>query len=85
MGVSCSWLEKVNDFLETFKARNLTGNERLQALVDKAKGLLKGVDAESVKADDEFRKRVCDRFSELKSTLDGMIVTKPTRRIVLED
>jgi hypothetical protein len=80
-----SKLEKVQDFLTTFKDRNLTGNERLQVLVEKSKALLKGVNAESVKGDGNFRKRVRERFAEVKVQLAKMVVDRPTRRIVLDD
>lgn len=77
-------LEKMRDFLSTFEARNLTDDSELGLLVDKAQALLRGVNAETVKGED-FRKRVRDGFSAVKSKLNSMVEAKPSRRIVLED
>lgn len=77
-------LAKMQDFLTTFKARNLTGNAKLDTLVEQAKGLLRGVDAEAVK-DGDYRERVRNGFQAVKAVLDTMVEAKPTRRIVLED
>jgi hypothetical protein len=77
-------LAKFAEFLDTFKLRNLTGNSQLETLVERAKGLLRGVDAEAVQATD-FRERVRKGFGEIKATLDGLVETKPTRRVLLEE
>jgi len=78
-------LERMQEFFRLFKDRNLTQNAKLETLVEKGKALLANVDAESVKGDQEFRKRVREGFVAVKTTLDAMVEVKPSRRIVLED
>lgn len=77
-------LVKVQDFLDSFKSRNLTGNVALETLVGKAKALLKGVDADAVK-DADYRKRVRDGFAKVKVTLDSMVEVRSTRKISLDE
>ena len=79
-----SKLERMRDFLDTFQHRNLTGDSELEPLVEKAKALLRGVDAEAVK-EEGYRQRVCAGFSAVKAVLDTMVEAKPSRRIVLDD
>jgi len=74
----------IRGFFETFDARNLTGDEALQNIVDRAKGLLDGVDAGALRDSDQARAQVAAGFAEIQATLDGMIVDKPVRLIDLD-
>ena len=78
-------IDKLSEFLQTFDARNITNDVQMKVLVDKAKGLLKGSDAEMLRSNDDVRQYVCHGFNTIKTLLDPMVVVKPTRRIVLED
>lgn len=77
-------LDMIRDFLATYKDRNLTGSTRLDTLVARATALMRGVDADAVKRQD-YRKAVRAGFEQIKGVLDSLVVTKPTRRIILED
>lgn len=72
----------VEDFLDTFNARNLADDVELQKLVDKARKVVRdnGADPESLRNDDFVRMEVKSGFEAINKQLDQMIVDKPARR-----
>jgi hypothetical protein len=70
----------VEDFLETFSARNLADDTELQALVTKARDVMRGIDPEILRNEDDTREIVKSGFDQINAQLDQMIVDKPTRR-----
>lgn len=52
----------------------------LQKLVEKARNVLRGIDPEILRNEDDTRKIVADGFQEINKQLDLMIVDKPARR-----
>lgn len=70
----------IEDFLNTFNARNIADDTELQALVVKARNVLKGVDADMLRGEDFVRITVKDGFDKINKQLDTMIVDKPARR-----
>jgi hypothetical protein len=78
-------IAKMEDFLTTFKARNLSKDTELDALVEKARQLVKGVDAGQLRENDKLRTSVRKGFAEIKTNLDKMLVDKPKRKISFDD
>ncbi len=78
-------VSKFNDFLTTFEVRNVADDAQLKALVDKAKGLLKGVNAADLRSQEGLRDSIASGFSKIKESLSGMVVTQPRRAIQLDD
>jgi len=78
-------IQKVQEFLDTFQARNITGDAQLGALVEKAKKLLVGISPDDLREDDKVRKIVAQGFEKLKGALDGMLQEKGTRKISREE
>jgi hypothetical protein len=76
-----SVLPNLNDFLDTFKARNIAGDEQLEKLVDEARKIIQGVDDGALKHSDSARTSITAGFSVIKSKLDKMVVDKPSRKI----
>lgn len=70
----------VEDFLNTFNARNIADDTELQALVQKARDVMKGVDPDLLRNEDFVRITVKDGFDKINKQLDTMIVDKPARR-----
>ena len=77
--------KNIQDFIETFKARDLTEDGELQALVTKVKALADGIDPELIKSDDALRAQVQQSFEAVKVELDRLVIEAPSRHIVLED
>jgi len=75
---------KFQQFLENFEPRNIGNDLQMKVLVDRAKQLLTGNDAESLRTNDELRAHVRQGFENIKAALDTMVVLKP-RRIITFD
>ena len=76
-------ISRVTDFLESFGKRNIVGYKDLEALVEKARKAMSGVDAASLRGDDKVRASVVKAFAEVKKTLDTMTEARPRRRMSL--
>jgi len=76
-----SLLENMRDFLNTFDARNITNDEELAKLVQKARDLTEGIDPDVLRKNSVIRDVVRKGFEQIKSSVDTMIVNKP-RRII---
>jgi hypothetical protein len=75
----------MNEFLELFEARNITDDDALAELVSKARAIMAGVDPEKLRKNKSIRESVQASMSQLKSSLDSMIVTKTSRQINLDE
>jgi hypothetical protein len=81
-----STVEKLTDFLATFAARDLTGDEDLAALARQAQGLLKGKAPDDLRKQEDVRARVRAGMEAIKGTLKKMDVQAPkSRRIKVEE
>lgn len=79
-GFRADSIDKAREFFDLFGPRNIGGDQRLEELVERAKGMLVSVTAEQLKSDADLRKRIQAGFSEVRSALKGMVELKPTRR-----
>lgn len=78
-------LVRVKEFLDTFRARNLTDDGQLATLVDKARALMAGVDPESIREQADVRARTRAGFQQIKQAIAPMLVAKKRRAIALEE
>lgn len=78
-------MTNMQEFLETFKARNLTDDQDLEALVEQAKGILASVDAATLRTSDATRNHVQAQMTQIKQSLDGLIVARPTRYYAFDE
>lgn len=78
-------VKDLNEFMELFKARNLTGDADLAGLVEKAQKIMSGVDVTSLRGDADIRQRVTEGFTEIKAALDTMVEDLPSRKFALGD
>jgi len=76
---------KLHDYLATFDMRNVADDKELAAIVNSAKMLLNGVDAESIRKNEAVRDGVAQSFGLVKQCLDALVTEAPSRKIVLED
>ena len=72
---------KMQQFLETFDARNITDDAQLKVLVERARSLVVKADAEMLRTDDSVRDYVRTGFETIKNLLDPMVVRKKHRSI----
>lgn len=69
----------LTEFLDTFNARNLTDDAELADVVTRARRLISGVDTQTLRNSQDLRTSLCTGFTGLQATLDGLVVTEPTR------
>lgn len=81
-----SSLGKIQDFLSTFEARNITDDAQMQVVVERVRGLVIKADADMLRTDETVRDYVRQGFETIKSTLDPMVVSikKKHRNIRIE-
>ena len=75
----------LTSWLELFAARNVTNDEELVALVEKARGLVQGLDPENIRDNESLRKEVADGFAGLTDMIDTAIINAPIRSIDLDE
>jgi hypothetical protein len=80
-----SLLDNVSAFVENFPLRDLTNFEELQTLVTEAKSMLKGVSPTLLRDDASLRAATQKQAETLKTALDALLVSPPTRAIILDD
>ena len=83
--LSTASVEKLQTFLSTFDLRNVTGDAELSALVDRAKAIVGGTDAEMLRADKDLRASVLDAFQALQADIEPLVIGRGFRQMELED
>jgi hypothetical protein len=80
-----STVSKLVEFLDIFEFRNVTDDAELRTLVEKARGLLKGIDSEDLRTTAHLRAKVQLGMAEIAAQLDPMVVKKGTRKFRVEE
>ena len=80
-----STITNLLDFLQYFDHRNLSGDTDLEGMVTQAKNLLSGIDSQALKTDTSLAQTVRQGLESIKTQLDDLIITKPSRQITFEE
>lgn len=72
-------------FLDTFEARNLTEDTALTEVVTRARELLSGVDAQTLRTSGALRQSLCGGFAQLKEMLDTLVINRPMRAFTFDE
>ncbi len=80
-----SLVGNIKDFLQLFRDRNITSDTELEALCDRAKSLLDGVDPADLRKHEPLRTTLANGFAEIRATLDTMLVPRASRTILFDD
>lgn len=80
-----SCVNNLQEFIDNFKAMNITNDVELENQIQKAHNLIQGVDPDSVRSDENFREELKDGFKEINDVISTMVTTKVSRLIDLED
>jgi hypothetical protein len=70
------------DFFEKFRNLNIGSNQQLDALVEQAQGLLRGVSPEQLRTLPDVRQRLTAGMADVRHQLDTLVIDAPRRRIV---
>ena len=70
------------EFFDRFKDLSVGSNEQLEEMVGRAQRLVQGVEASDLRTDERLRQQIAMQLSRVQSSLDGMLVDQPRRRII---
>lgn len=70
------------EFFDRFKELSVGSNDQLEELVARAKHLVKGIEPNDLRTDDRLRQQIATQLSRVQSSLDGMMVDQPRRKII---
>jgi hypothetical protein len=70
------------EFFSRFKDLSVGSNGQLDALVDQAQKLVQGIEAAELRTNDKLRQQIALQLSGVQSSLDGMLIDQPRRRII---
>lgn len=73
-------IEKVMEFIDLFSMRNFTNDVELAKLVEVAKAVLSGVDADTLRASKELREFAVFQLGDVKEKLSALAINKPGRK-----
>lgn len=80
-----SSIEKIVEFIDTFKQRNLTDDLELEKLIIQAKEIVGDPTIKDVRKSMDVRAEIGKKFQALAGSMAGMVEIKKSRRINLED
>ena len=69
-------------FFERFKELNVRSNPELDALVERARRAVRGATAQGLRDEPELRERVAAGLSQVRGSLDALLVDRPRRRVL---
>jgi hypothetical protein len=70
------------EFFETFRRLNVRSNEQLDALVEEAQRIVRGVRPQQLRENTDLRQHVAEQLGEVQSVLDDLLVDRPRRAII---
>lgn len=73
-------LTNITEFMDTFSARNITGDAELGELIEKAKGILVGKTADEIKKSATVRESLNTAMSSVRTQLSTMTQARPSRK-----
>lgn len=70
------------EFFERFRNLNVHSNDQLDKLVSEAQNFVRGVEPQTLRANETLRQHVATQLSSVQAALDGMLVDRPRRNLV---
>ena len=71
------------EFFETFKERNIFKDAQLAELVERAKAVLGGESAESIRSNDQLKERIGADMEDVEKAL-AEVFSMPRRKIIMD-
>ena len=75
-------VDNLAEFFERFGELNVRSNAQLDALVERAQAIVRGIGPQDLRESPPLRQRVATGLSQVQSALDGLLVDRPRRRIL---
>lgn len=70
------------EFFDRFKTLNVRSNAQLDDLVEQAQRVVRGIHPDTLRDNEALRQHVASQLTTVRTSLDGMLVDPPRRRIV---
>ena len=77
-----SAVENLEEFFERFRRLNIRSNQQLDDVVSQAQRVVRGVEPQQLRDNQNLRQRVAGQLSGVQSVLDGLLVDRPRRNIL---
>lgn len=77
-----SAVTNLTDFFERFRSLNVRSNEQLDAMVERARGIVSGVAPQELRDSGALRQQIASQLTSVQSSLDGLLVDRPRRNIL---
>lgn len=78
-------IEKLLEFIDLFKSRNLTGDADLEGLIIQARNVLKGRNVKALRDNATARGEVAGEMARVMVAMDKLLEDAPRRKISFED
>lgn len=75
-------ITNLTDFFERFRSLNVRSNDQLDALVERAQGVVNGVAPQDLRDSGSLRQQIASQLTSVQSSLDGLLVDRPRRNIL---
>jgi hypothetical protein len=77
-----SAVENLSQFFERFRRLNIRSNQQLDEIVSQAQRIVRGVEPQQLRDNQNLRQRVTSQLAGVQSVLDGLLVDRPRRNIL---
>jgi hypothetical protein len=75
-------VENLTEFFERFRRLNVGSSAQLEELVDRAQGVVRGVQPQELRDSQWLRRHVATQLSGVQSVMEGLLVDRPRRNIL---
>jgi hypothetical protein len=72
----------LREFFDRFRELNVRSNPELDALVERARRVVRGATAQELRDGPELRQRVASGLAQVRESLDALLVERPRRRVM---
>ncbi len=76
-----SLIGNIQEFLTDFDALNITNDTELSAQVERCKAIMSGVNPDSLRSNSAFRSGIASSMASVQTSLNGMMVNRPKRKL----
>jgi hypothetical protein len=77
-----SVVNNLREFFQRFARLNVRSNPDLDALVEQAQQLVRGVTPQGLREDADLRQQVATQMAKVRQQVEGLLVERPRRRLV---
>jgi hypothetical protein len=70
------------EFFDRFRQLNIHSSDQLDDLVNQAQDMVRGVEPQTLRANDTLRQHVATQLSSVQAVLDGLLVDRPRRNLI---